>query len=259
VGEKAGGERLRSATGEVTLENVSFSYPSRPDTNVLNGINLTLSPGRVVALVGPSGAGKSTVTHLIEQFYIPKKGRIMFDGIDIRNLDVRFLRHMIGLVSQEPVLFATTIAENIKYGMSREVSQEEIEHAAKLANAHQFIIEQQDGYNTMVGERGIQLSGVQKQRVAIARAIVKNPLILLLDEATSALDAESEHLVQDALDRLMKGRTTLVIAHRLSTVQDADLVCVVDKGTIVEQGTHYELMAMGGMYKQLVSRQLQQA
>jgi len=251
-----GGIILNKFQGALEMNNVHFSYPSRPDVTVLNGVNLSLRPGEVVALVGPSGGGKSTIVALLEIFYYPTKGTITLDGQDISKLDPQVLRNRIGLVSQEPLLFGKNIAENIAYGRP-DISRSQIVEAAKVANADQFIMSFPDGYDTMVGERGIRLSGGQKQRISIARALLINPSILLLDEATSALDAESEYLVREALDRLMKGRTVLVIAHRLSTVQHANLVCVVDKGCIVEQGTHDELLTKSkGLYTKLVKRQL---
>jgi ATP-binding cassette subfamily B (MDR/TAP) protein 1 len=208
---------------------------------------------QTVALVGESGSGKSTIISLIERFYDPDSGQILIDGIDIKQFQVRWLRQQIGLVSQEPILFKTTIRENISYGRDDVVPDTEIEAASKVANAHKFITALPDGFNTTVGERGVQLSGGQKQRVAIARAIVKDPKILLLDEATSALDAESEHVVQEALDRVMVHRSTIVVAHRLSTIRNADVIAVVKNGTIVEQGKHAELMAkQGGAYSVLV-------
>lgn len=212
-------------------------------------------PGQVVALVGPSGGGKSTVVKLIEYFYNLTSGRILLGGRDLRELDPSWFRKHISLVNQEPVLFACSIKDNICYG-KEDATQLEIEEAAKQANAHDFITAFEEGYDTMVGERGVRLSGGQKQRIAIARALLLNPDILLLDEATSALDAESEHLVKEAIDRAMKGRTVIVIAHRLSTVRNASKVIVIEKGSLVEQGTHDELIAANGIYKQLVIRQL---
>eukprot|EP00058_Branchiostoma_floridae_P020352 XP_002605842.1 hypothetical protein BRAFLDRAFT_84327 [Branchiostoma floridae] len=250
----SGGKVLDGLHGGILFKNVSFTYPSRPDSEVLKEVSFAVEPGKVVALVGPSGGGKSTIVSLIERFYDPNSGTILLGGHDLSTLDPKWFRQHISMVSQEPTLFATTIKENIAYG--REASDEEIEDAARQANAHQFISEFEEGYDTMVGERGVRLSGGQKQRVAIARSLIMNPTILLLDEATSALDAESEHLVQEAIDRAMKGRTVLVIAHRLSTVRNANEVVVIDKGRIAERGTHEELLHKGGVYKKLVLRQL---
>jgi len=253
----SGGDIPKKVIGEIQLINVTFTYPSRPETAVLKDINLHLSPGKVVALVGPSGSGKSTIVNLIERFYDPDKGQILLDGTDIKKLDPEHYRKYIGFVSQEPVLFATTIKENIIFG-AHSATEEQIISAAKKANAHDFISEFKEGYETIVGERGVRLSGGQKQRIAIARALVLDPKILLLDEATSALDAESEHLVQDAIDRAMENRAVLVIAHRLSTVINASQVLVLNKSEIVETGTHNDLIKAGGIYKKLVKRQLQQ-
>jgi len=249
-------------TGRVEFRDVTFSYPSRPNFVVLNHFSLKLEPGTVTALVGPSGGGKSTVVALIERFYDPNSGEILIDGADLKSLDPSWYHSHVSLVSQEPVLFATTIKDNISYGIpdSERTSipdlDERIVAAVRMANAHEFIISFKDQYSTLVGERGIRLSGGQKQRVAIARAVLLNPTILLLDEATSALDSESEHLVQEALDRLMQGRTVLVIAHRLSTVKNAHNVVVIDAGRVVEQGTHGELLQRSGLYAKLVRRQL---
>jgi len=240
--------------GHVELREVDFRYPARPTVQVLKKFNLVVPAGQTVALVGESGSGKSTVIGLIERFYDPESGAVTLDGVDIRDIRVSSLRSSIGLVSQEPALFACTIGENISYGRPG-ATQAEIEAAAQAANAHKFISALPDGYDTFVGERGVQLSGGQKQRIAIARAVLRNPKVLLLDEATSALDSESERVVQEALDSLMVGRTTIVIAHRLSTIQNADKICVVQHGEITEEGTHKELIARGGAYASLVSLQ----
>ncbi|XP_054241150.1 ATP-dependent translocase ABCB1 isoform X2 [Indicator indicator] len=240
--------------GNVEFQNVHFNYPSRPDVQILRGLNLQVNSGQTVALVGSSGCGKSTTVQLIQRFYDPKEGTVTIDGQDIRSLNVRYLREAIGVVNQEPVLFATTIAENIRYGRE-DVTMEEIEKATKEANAYDFIMRLPNKFETLVGERGAQLSGGQKQRIAIARALVRNPKILLLDEATSALDTESESVVQAALDKAREGRTTVVVAHRLSTVRNADLIAVFDAGVIVEQGTHAQLLEKKGIYYKLVSMQ----
>ncbi|KAL0309675.1 UNVERIFIED_CONTAM: ABC transporter B family member 1 [Sesamum radiatum] len=250
------GLELESITGQLELKNVDFSYPSRPETQILNNFSLTVPAGKTIALVGSSGSGKSTVVSLIERFYDPTSGQVLLDGHDIKTLKLRWLRQQIGLVSQEPALFATTIKENILLGRP-DATLIEIEEAARVANAHSFIVKLPDGYDTQVGDRGLQLSGGQKQRIAIARAMLKNPAILLLDEATSALDSESEKLVQEALDRFMIGRTTLVIAHRLSTIRKADLVAVLQQGSVSEIGTHDELIARGenSVYAKLIKMQ----
>jgi ATP-binding cassette subfamily B protein len=252
--EMGGGEPVGEVTGRLRFEGVDFSYPARPDVAVLRGFELAVVPGEVVALVGPSGAGKSTVASLVPRFYDPTRGRITLDGTDLKRFDPRSLRQKIGAVMQEPVLFAESIGENIRYGRP-DASDEEVLHAARAANAASFIEKFPEGYATLVGERGVRLSGGQKQRVAVARAVLKDPRILILDEATSALDAESEHLVHEALDRLMEGRTTIVIAHRLSTVRNADRVAVMDRGAVEESGTHSDLMRTDGLYRRLVERQ----
>ncbi|KAI4875035.1 hypothetical protein NFI96_013000 [Prochilodus magdalenae] len=266
-----GGGRIphKSLTGRVDFMNINFSYPTRPGNQVLKNFSLTLPPSKTVAIVGESGGGKSTVAALLERFYDPSNGVIMLDGLDIRTLDPSWLRgHVIGFISQacpsksktfqratcEPVLFGTSVMENIRFGKPG-ATDSEVVAAAKQANAHNFITGFPDGYNTVVGERGVTLSGGQKQRIAIARALIKNPSVLILDEATSALDAESERVVQEALDRATTGRTVLIIAHRLSTIQGADLICVMSNGRVVEAGTHLELLSKGGLYAELIRRQ----
>uniref|UniRef100_A0A7S3QG25 Bile salt export pump n=1 Tax=Chaetoceros debilis TaxID=122233 RepID=A0A7S3QG25_9STRA len=251
------GKKPNSIDGEVIFRDVSFSYPTRPDTLVFNGMNLKVPAGKTVALVGPSGSGKSTTVSMLERFYDPTAGSITLDGTDLRDINIQWLRDHIGLVSQEPILFARTIQENIAYGLPG-ATEEQIINVAKAANAHDFISQFPNGYATHVGDKGAQLSGGQKQRIAIARVLLKNPKILLLDEATSALDSESEYVVQEALDKLLgKGnRTTIVIAHRLSTVRNADIIAVVKDGAIVEQGTHDQLLARSGSeYAKLVAAQ----
>ena len=251
---ESGQVTLEDVSGHLRLCDVDFSYPSRPEAKVLSGFSLELRPGEVVALVGPSGAGKSTVAALLTRFYDLDAGQILLDETSYEELDVDWLRRQVGVVAQEPILFATSIANNISYGKEG-ASPDEIEAAAQAANVHEFVSALPEGYETLVGERGVRLSGGQKQRVAIARALLKNPRLLILDEATSALDAESEHLVQEALDRLQEGRTTLVIAHRLSTVRGADRVVVLEDGRVVQEGPHDELVAIEGLYRRLVQRQ----
>ncbi|KAI9181852.1 hypothetical protein LWI28_019303 [Acer negundo] len=248
------GMTLDNVKGEIELQHVSFKYPLRPDIQIFQDLSLSIHAGKTVALVGESGSGKSTVISLLQRFYSPDSGQITLDGVEIQNLQLKWFRQQMGLVSQEPMLFNDTIRANIAYGKEGNATEAEILAASELANAHKFISSLHQGYDTMVGERGIQLSGGQKQRVAIARAIVKSPKILLLDEATSALDAESERVVQDALDRVMKNRTTVVVAHRLSTIKNADVIAVVKNGVIVEKGKHENLINIeGGFYASLIS------
>lgn len=251
----SGGERIDGVRGEVRFEDVHFVYPARADVEVLKGIDLALEPGQSVAVVGSSGAGKSTIASLLTRLYDPTTGRVTLDGQDLRQLDPEWLHRVVGVVPQEPILFSTSIAENVRYGRP-DASDAEVEDACRAAHAHAFVTAFPEGYKTRVGERGVALSGGQRQRVAIARALLQDPRILILDEATSALDAESEHLVQEALELLTKGRTVLIIAHRLSTVMGADRVLVLDGGRVVESGDHHSLMEQGGIYKRLVERQL---
>lgn len=267
------GLRPTSINGNIKFTDVHFRYPARKDVKVLNGLNLEVLAGQTVALVGPSGCGKSTCLQLIQRLYDPlhvslkinsylkKKllyktyfiqGIVQVDDVNVTDLNTQWLRSLVGVVGQEPVLFAATIKENIRYG-NPEADQDEIENAARISNCHSFISKLPLGYDTMIGERGAQLSGGQKQRIAIARALVRNPKILLLDEATSALDQTSEKRVQDALEKASKGRTTLVVSHRLSTITTADKIVFIDKGVVVEQGTHLELMEKQGMYYSLVN------
>ncbi len=248
--------KLQKIEGKVDFEHVSFSY--EPGEWVLEDINLHAEPGRILALVGPSGSGKTTLVHLVPRFYDPVEGRVLIDGIDVREINLQFLRRNIGMVLQENFLFSGTIRDNIRYGRP-EATDEEVVRAAIAANAHDFIMEFPDGYETVVGERGTRLSGGQRQRVAIARALLRDPRILILDEATAELDSESEALIQEALERLMRDRTTFIIAHRLSTVMNADEIVVLDQGRIVERGRHAELATAGGLYAKLCEVQFRRA
>jgi subfamily B ATP-binding cassette protein MsbA len=242
----------------VTFERASFRYladPAAPWT--LREIQLDVAPGEIVALVGPSGAGKTTLVSLLPRFWDVLEGRILLEGIDVRDLRLADLRGAIGLVPQEPALFSGTVRENIAYARPG-ATREEVDAAARAAHAHEFVERLPQGYDTMVGERGIKLSGGQRQRIAIARAILKDPAVLILDEATSSLDTESERLIEDAMERLLVGRTTLIIAHRLSTVRRADRLIVLDHGRIVEEGSHTELVARGGLYARLYQQQFRE-
>jgi ABC transporter fused permease/ATP-binding protein len=247
---------LPAGKGAVKFEGVSFAYPARRGQPVLTEVDLDIAPGEVVALVGPSGAGKTTILSLLYRFYDVDRGRVLVEGVDVRQLGLAELRRTFAMVAQEPVLFSGTIRENIGYAAAATPSQEAIENAAKDAFAHDFISSFPDGYDTIVGERGTKLSGGQKQRIALARALIANPRVLILDEATSNLDAESEAAVQAALAKLMEGRTTIIVAHRLSTVRDADRIVVLEDARVVEQGAHDELMARRGTYHRLVEHQL---
>ncbi|CAN1238814.1 ABC transporter B family member 15 [Linum grandiflorum] len=251
------GHKPEKITGQIELRDIDFAYPARPDVVVFKGFSIRIEAGKSTALVGQSGSGKSTIIGLIERFYDPLRGTVKIDGRDIRSYHLRSLRQHVALVSQEPTLFAGTIRENIAYGAATSVDESEILEAAKAANAHDFVAGLKDGYDTWCGEKGIQLSGGQKQRIAIARAILRNPTVLLLDEATSALDSRSEKVVQEALERVMVGRTSVVVAHRLSTIQNCDTIAVLDKGKVVEKGTHSALLAKGpiGVYYSLVNLQ----
>jgi len=245
------------AHGEVRFENVSFNYPSRPDIPALNGLDLAVSPGETVAIVGPSGAGKTTIVQLLLRFYDPTRGTVRLDGVDLRDADPQSVRSRFALVAQEPVIFAADAWENIRYGRP-DASDGEVRAAAEAAAANEFLDRLPEGMQSHLGERGVKLSGGQRQRIAIARAILRDPAVLLLDEATSALDAESERLVQEGLEYLMVGRTTIVIAHRLATVLKANRIAVIDLGTIVDQGTHEQLAAAGGLYARLAKLQFDQ-
>jgi ATP-binding cassette subfamily B protein len=253
--EKPNAVALAAVEGKVEFEHVLFGYQA--EQPVLQGVSFTVNPGEVVALVGPSGSGKSSLVGLVPRFYDPQAGRVLVDGTDVRDVTFESLRRQIGIVPQETVLFSGTVAENIAYGQDR-FDLAEVEKAAKIANAHSFISALPKGYQTMLGERGTNLSGGQRQRIAIARAVLLDPRILILDEATSALDTESEALVQEALNRLMDGRTVLVVAHRISTIRQADRILVIEQGHVIEEGNHQDLMAIrSGLYRQLYERQMQ--
>jgi len=255
IKDMPGAVALPAIEGHVALEHLSFAYS--PGQYALRDVSLEVKPGQTIAIVGPSGAGKTTIANLLPRFYEATEGSILVDGKDIRTVTMQSLRQQIGIVPQETVLFNGTVYDNILYGRL-DATHEEVIAAAKAANAHNFIDRMPDQYQTHIGERGAKLSGGQRQRISIARAILKDPRILILDEATSALDTESEKLVQQALDKLMIGRTSFVIAHRLSTVQRADMIVVLDKGRLVEQGTHSELLALGGLYSTLYQVQFRE-
>jgi subfamily B ATP-binding cassette protein MsbA len=251
ISEISNPEPIHSYNKSIELINVGFAYQ---DISILHNINLKIEKGKTVALVGSSGAGKSTLADLVPRFHDVSSGVLLIDGNNIKNYGLKDLRNLMGIVTQEPILFNDTIAANIALGIPA-ASLEDIEKAARIANAHQFIIQKEGGYLANIGDRGSKLSGGERQRMTIARAVLKNPPILILDEATSSLDTESERLVQDAINNLMKDRTSLVIAHRLSTVRHADEIIVLQKGEIVERGKHEELIALNGMYKRLVDMQ----
>ncbi|MBK8903882.1 MAG: ABC transporter ATP-binding protein [Anaerolineaceae bacterium] len=253
IEEREDAVSLHRLDGAVTFENVHFAY--REDRPILAEISFHAEPGQTIALIGPTGSGKSSVTNLIPRFYDPTEGRILVDGVDVRDVQVQSLRRQIGIVLQDPFLFSQTVGENIAYGRPH-ASMDEIIAAAKAARAHGFVSEMPDGYDTRVGERGVTLSGGQKQRVAIARALLTDPRILILDDSTSSVDTETEHLIQEALAVLMEGRTTFVIAQRLLTLKNADQILVLDNGRIVQRGTHQQLLAEGGLYREIYDLQL---
>jgi len=248
--EKPNAKKINGFNNSIEFRDVSFAYEN---LDVLNNLQLEIPKGKNIALVGPSGAGKSTLINLLLRFYDCQQGELFIDGTDIKDYNISDVRSQFGIVSQEAILFNDSIYNNICFGW--EASEEQVIEAAKIANAHEFILETENGYDTIIGDRGTRLSGGQKQRISIARAILRNPPILLFDEATSSLDTESEMLVQDALNKLLKGRTSIIIAHRLSTIQNADEIVVLKEGKIEEQGTHKELISKNGLYKKLIDMQ----
>jgi subfamily B ATP-binding cassette protein MsbA len=249
--DKEDGKRLATFSNTIEFRNVSFSYN---DTVILKDINLTIQKGKTVALVGSSGAGKSTLADLIPRFHDVNSGELLIDGINIKDYSLESVRSQISIVTQDPILFNDSISNNILLG-KQDATKAEVEEAAKIANAYNYIVQKEEGFETNVGDRGAKLSGGERQRLTIARAVLKNPPILILDEATSALDTESERLVQDAINNLMQNRTSIVIAHRLSTIRHADEIIVLQKGSIVERGNHEQLLALGGLYKRLIEMQ----
>jgi ATP-binding cassette subfamily B protein len=253
------GEYLPENTveGSLEFENIGFAYDDAPNVSVLQDISFSVKPGQVIALLGSTGSGKTTLANLLPRFYEYTEGKILLDGVELKRYPRNFLRSQIGTVEQEPFLFSRTIRENIAYGIDREVTQEEVEEAAKAAAVHNSIIRFPDKYNTLVGEKGVTLSGGQKQRVAIARTIIKNPRILIFDDATSSVDLETEADIRQALEKLMEDRTTFIIAHRIQSVMKADLIVVLDKGRIIQIGTHQELLAQEGVYRKIYDIQTQ--
>lgn len=252
IKEKEQSKKITEFNNAIELKNISFKYE---DADIIKGINLKIEKGKTVALVGASGGGKSTIINLIPRFYDVYEGEVMIDNVNVKDANLKSLRNLIGIVTQDSILFNDTIYNNIAFGVADKVSKEDIIKAAKIANAHEFIEQSSDGYDTEIGDNGMKLSGGQKQRLCIARAVLKNPPIMLLDEATSALDTESEKLVQEALNKLMQNRTSIVVAHRLSTIQNADEIVVIDKGEIIEKGTHQELLSNSKVYKKLIEIQ----
>jgi ATP-binding cassette subfamily B protein len=253
--DRDGAKDVPRLKGEIEFDDVTFAYDGEHD--VLKNIDMKIKPGQTFALVGPSGGGKTTICHLIPHFYQVEKGRILLDGMDIRDITMESLRRNIGIVQQDIYLFNASIRDNILYGRL-DATEEEVVEAAKRANIHDYIMTLDEGYDTVIGERGVRLSGGQKQRLCIARVFLKNPPMLILDEATSALDNTTEIMIQQALDELCKGRTTLVVAHRLSTIKNADAIAVISDGRILEQGTHDELLQTGGLYSQLYHQQFRE-